>query len=640
MVAFKKHARRKTAELGILNLALFFSSGSNQKPRIVIGGIDLAVSGLKQNTAIKAVNLEEFVEQNGLTKISQTTISDAIVKDLGEKCTPFKIKMIQEMMSNIMDSSVPKKANLKAHQLFEKTSADQSPTDPITRPVPHISSAEQCTGEAVYVDDIPSIDGELLLFPVHSSEAHARIISVDYQNALKVPGVAGWVAAEDISGLNLWSINGTPEEPLFPENKVEYYGQIIGVVAAKTREAGKAAVSLIQVHYEKLPAILNIPDAIKEDSYFVAKSKLERLQDPELKTSPHKIVEGGIKLGGQEHFYLETHSAFAVPSKEKDEMVLYFTTQEPNTVQTQVCCVLGIPQNRIVVKTKRVGGAFGGKERCFVALMAAVAAKKLGLPCRFVLERPSDVATTGHRHEVQASYTVAYNEVGKITHAGFNCDFNAGFSNDLSVVWGHVLITRIDGGYTLQNFNATAVPRKTNLASSAPFRGFGGPEGCLIIEDAIEKIAHSLNVDPAVVRRTNLTRENDRLHHGDFPVQDDNLLRCWNECLEKSNYFVKKSEIDDFNKDLKNGALKRGISIIPIKFAPTIPTGFLNQASAFVRIYVDGSVLLSHGGVEMGQGLHTKMVQVASKVLKIPMSKIHIIETSTETNPNATATGK
>jgi len=258
-------------------------------------------------------------------------------------------------------------------------------------------------------------------------------------------------------------------------------------------------------------------------------------------------------------------------------------------------------------------------------------------PARFVLTREVDTSTTGHRHEARVNYQLSFNSSGRILKAGFDLSVNAGCSSDLSVTWVDTLLKRIDGGYTLSNFTGTGYALKTNMVSNTAMRGFGSPEGALIIEEGIESVAKALKKDPAIVRRENLTRKGDLLHHGSKTVPDDHLLACWDECIEQSRYWDMRKEVDQFNE--VNSTKKRGLAIVPIKFFPTIPVRMLNQAGAFVRVFVDGSVLLSHGGIEMGQGLHTKMLQVAAKELGVPMSRIYIADTNTDTVPNATATG-
>ena len=511
--------------------------------------------------------------------------------------------------------------------------AGQPDIDPIARPVPHIAGAQQCTGEATYIDDLPPVAGELVLIPVQSSVAHARITAIDVTEALKIEDVVAWISADDVPGRNLWG--PMEDEEVFPKDEILYFGQIIGVIAARSYRSGRKAASLVSVRWDLLPAITTLQQAIKQNSFYT-NVNLERRQT---ETEGEGSVSGQLWLGGQEHAYLETHQALAVPGREAEEMTLFINSQEPSSVHCQLSSVLNVPQNKIIVRTKRVGGGFGGKERCYVGLMAAVAAKKLRVPCRLILDRQTDFATSGHKHEVSASYDVQFKSTGKITKIRFDCDINAGCSVDLSTAWAEVLVLRVDGGYTLQDFSMRATPLQTNLVSNTAFRGFGGPEGCMLVEECIEHIALNTNLDPAQVRFLNLTRTGDLLHHSDIRVPDDNLYRCWQECLEMSDYYNQRAKVEEFNSDRNNGSTRRGISIIPMKFNPNMIVKFLNQGSAFVRIYVDGSVQLSHGGVEMGQGLHTKMVQLAAKVLGVPMGKIHITETSTETIPNATPTG-
>ena len=639
IIVYKKQAKRKTVELGVVNMALL-ANFENAVPHvsIVIGGVDLAVKQSTEGELIIASNVEKhLISIKDFPKSSTSALLKAIQLDFGKDQNQYKIQIISEMLTNIFKSE--KKWNLKSHQLFEKTSATQSMIDPITRPVPHISAAEQCTGEAEYTGDVPKLANELFLFPVHSTQSHAKIKSINTENALRVPGVVSWVSAQDVPGANIFAGAGPPDEHIFPEQDVHFSGQIIGVIAAVTPDAGKQAVSLVEVSYETKEALLSITDAVAKNSSFEI-SKLERIQDAELLKSTNKSFNGQIKLGGQLHIYMETHGAVAIPGKEKSEMIIYSSNQSISGVQKAVASALKVPQHKIVVKAKRIGGGFGGKEGPLITLITAVAAYKLGRPCRLALDRTSDVLSMGHRHETHADYEIGFDETGKITKAKFECNFNAGCSRDLSVPWGATLLNRLDGGYSLKNFEGKAYPRKTNLTSNTAFRGFGGPEGTAIIEECIERIAQITGKDPAEVRKINLTRENDLLHYGDTKVYDDNLLRCWEDCIKKSDYFEKRKEIETFNANPSNKNVRRGISIVPIKFAPFMPLKFLNQASAYVRIYTDGSILLSHGGIEMGQGLHTKMLQVASRVLKVPMEKFHLIETSTEININTTSTGK
>ena len=656
-VKFYKHARRKTVDLAIANMAVGWSlSGEGRLVdlRIVLGGVGLAVKECHQRPATRAKHLEDLLSQklNDLTSeeiclaVEQDLLTTEKSSDLEKMAfrvsliTGFVLKFVRSLTSTDGEAGSSVRA-IKSHNVYEKTPPDQPLLDPVTRPVPHLTSAEQCTGEAVYVDDLPVYEREVQLFPVSSTSAHARLVRVEVGAALAVPGVVGWISHSDVPGRNLWSLAPHPDEEIFPSDTVQYVGQIIGLIAAESEAAGKAGVEAVTVEYEELPAIVTVAEADRRHSIFgekfVHRKDVREKNNVRTSVTSGGTVRGVVRLGGQEHYYLEPHTALAVPEREKGEMTLFFSTQLPSTVQMGLAASLSLNMNRIIVKCRRAGGAFGGKERFFVALMAAVAAQRLERPARLVLSREVDNNTTGHRHETKAQYEVVHDDQGKILSSKFVFDVNAGMSVSNSDAWVSTLAKRVDSGYTLSKFESSGSAFKTNLTSNTAFRGFGSPEGALIIEDVIERIALSLNKDPALVREQNLTKVGDFLHHGTKPVTEDFLLRCWNECLDQSNYYQARQEIETFNA--LNKFKKRGIAIIPMKFFPTIPVNFLNQAGAYVRIYLDGSVLLSHGGIEMGQGLHTKMVQVAARVLSVDINKIHIIDTSTETIANTTPTG-
>ena len=641
IIVFCKQARRKTVELAVINMALYTNFTNNIKMTIiVIGGIDLAVKQCTLQDSSRAFNLEKlFTSKKSGFADNSAALLEAIKTDLGSKADQYKIGIIAEMLNDVM---VTKKTVLNkpsAHQLFEKVNTSQSPVDPITRPIAHLSAAEQCTGEAQFTDDIPNFVGELKLVPMHSTMANAKIVKLCRKDAMLVPGVVAWISAEDIPGLNMYANAGPPDTPILPKEDVNFHGMIIGAIAAETIEAGKEAVKLVKITYKSNPVLLTIAEAVEKDICIGDKSFIERNQDETLLKSATHSFDGKIKLGGQFHIYMEPQSAIAVPGTEKNELIIYAATQNATGVQKAIASALSIPMNKVIVKIRRLGGAFGGKEGALPSLIAAVAAKKLMRPCRMIFERTSDLIAMGHRHEVHAGYNVNFNDSGKITSAKIECDVNAGSFRDVSVVWSMFLAMRLDAGYTIKNFNVLANPRKTDLKSNTAFRGFGGPEGTCVMEECIERIAHLTGKDPALVRRENLTREGDLLHQGEGIICDDNLLKCWEQCLDQSNYFEMRKEVENFNNDPANKKIKRGISIIPCKFTPFIPAKFRSQGSAYVRIYIDGSILVSHGGVEVGQGLHTKMLQVASTILRVPIEKIHLVETSTETNVNATTTG-
>jgi xanthine dehydrogenase/oxidase len=652
-IFFEKQARRKTADLAVANIAIFaeFSSEKMSLVRVSMGGVEAAIKECKDESVPCAQQLANLLVNKNAADISRQMIEEAVLHDLsvcGKKISQYKAGVYRSFVLKFLDNlksentSEKRISTIRAHQLYQKIPPSLPEIDPVTRPIAHVSSAQQCTGEAKFVDDMPKLAHELYLYPVQSTEAHANFTIENLDKALAYPGVVSWISHKDIPPeRNLWSASETPDEEVFPISEVLHYGQVIGLIAAESKEAARAAAALVKVSYKKLEAIVTLDHAVKAGEKTIMGSAItfERYQDKASTKQAEFKLSGIISAAGQEHFYMEPHSALVVPSGEKEELTIYFTTQEPSSVQATVASVLGLPQNRIIVKCKRTGGAFGGKEKSIVAIMTAVAANKLGQPCRLILPRKVDIEITGHRHEIKSSYACGFTKEGKIEEANFETNYNAGFSMDLSALWGMILNMRIDGGYTLKNLRASAIPRRTNLVSNTAFRGFGGPEGALIVEDAIERIAEFLHVDPLEVRRQNITRIGDQLHYGSSTVQDDHILRCFEECLQMSNYEEHRKAIIAFNADPKNQQKRQGIAIVPMKFAPFVPVKSFNQGSAFVRIYKDGTVLLSHGGIEMGQGLHTKMLQVAAKVLRVSLDKFHLNDTSTETIPNAPPTG-
>ena len=662
VVYFEKQARRKTAELAVANIAIFAENndGHLKAVKISLGGVSAAFKSCEDQAVPSATRLSSLLE-NTLNP-SRQQIKEAILEDMGDAGNKNNYRaelftcLVQKFISSVVSDNelqVPTDP-FTAHQLFQKADPAIKDTDPVTRPTAHISAAAQCTGEARYIDDFPGGSQELHLYPVQSTVAHATF-RVDVQLALNHPGVVAWISAQDIpkEGRNLWHTGAAPGEEsddvVFPASETEHFGQIIGLIAAKTKAEAKAAAKLVQVHYlKRLKAVVTVEQSIETGTETILTPnheplKMARLQDKEQEKEDCFSLTGSISLAGQEHYYLEPHSALVIPSGEKQELTVHFASQGTSGLQSNIASVLGVPEHKVIVKCKRAGGAFGGKERCAVAIMAAVAANKLGRPCRLILEREVDVAITGHRHETKASYSFSFTKDGKISHSNVTCNYNAGFSRDLSLMWGNVLLSRLDGGYTLKNFSGEAIPRKTNLASNTAFRGFGGPEATLIVEDIIERIANQVDKDPMEVRKMNMTQKGDLLHHGTRKVQDDNLQRCFEECLKMSNYQEERIKIIAFNADPKNKSKRRGIAIMPTKFAPCVPLKTFNQGSAYVRIYKDGSILVSHGGTEAGQGLHTKMLQVAAKVLEVGMDRFHIFDTSTEitanTSPTAGSTG-
>uniref|UniRef100_A0A663MI95 Aldehyde oxidase 1 n=1 Tax=Athene cunicularia TaxID=194338 RepID=A0A663MI95_ATHCN len=512
----------------------------------------------------------------------------------------------------------------------------QSPQDPVGRPVMHQSGIKHATGEAVYVDDLPSVDGELFLAVVTSSRAHAKIVSIDTSEALKGPGVFDIITAHDVPATNEFYYSDDPEI-IFARNKVICVGQIVCAVVADSDDHAKQAAAKVKIEYEVLePVILTIAEAIQHNSFFEPKRKLEQGNVDRAFETVDNIIEGEIHIGGQEHFYIETQSVLVVPKGEDKEMDVYVSTQHPAIIQEMVAASLGVPANRIMCHVKRVGGAFGGKllKAGLLASVAAVAANKTSRAVRLILSRGDDMLITGGRHPFIGKYKVGFMKDGRIRAVDAKYYINGGCTPDESVLVAEVSLLKMDNAYKIPNLRCRAYACKTNLPSNTAFRGFGFPQSALVTETWITGVADKVGLSPEKIREINMYKENEQTHFKQ-KLDPQNLIRCWNECMEKSAYYSRKTAVNEFNK--QNYWKKKGIAIVPMKFPFGLGTRYLSQAAALVHIYTDGSVLLTHGGIEMGQGIHTKMIQVASRELNIPMSCIHFCETSTTTVPNACA---
>ncbi|XP_004627432.1 xanthine dehydrogenase/oxidase [Octodon degus] len=520
-------------------------------------------------------------------------------------------------------------------QLFQEVPPGQSEEDMVGRPLPHLAASMQASGEAMYCDDIPCYKNELSLRLVTSTRAHAKILSIDTSEAQKVPGFVCFLSAGDIPGSNVTGVFN--DETVFAKDEVTCIGHIIGAVVTDTREHAQRAAQAVKITYEDLPAIITIEDAIKNNSFHGTEQKIEKGDLKKGFAEADNVVSGEFYIGGQEHFYLETHCTIAVPKGESGEMELFVSTQNTMKTQSFVAKMLGVPANRIVVRVKRMGGGFGGKETRSTVLstVVALAAHKTGRPVRCMLDRDEDMLITGGRHPFLARYKVGFMKNGKIMALEVDHFSNSGNTMDLSESIMDRALFHMDNAYRIPNIRGTGRLCKTNLSSNTAFRGFGGPQAMLIAEYWMSEVAVTCGLPPEEVRRNNMYKEGD-LTHFNQKLEMFTLPRCWDECIASSQYHARRVEVDKFNKE--NCWKKRGLCIIPTKFGISFSIPFLNQAGALVHIYTDGSVLLTHGGTEMGQGLHTKMVQVASRVLKIPVSKIYISETSTNTVPNTSPT--
>ncbi|KAL6478496.1 hypothetical protein MHYP_G00143310 [Metynnis hypsauchen] len=522
-------------------------------------------------------------------------------------------------------------------QLYQAVPPGQSTDDMVGRPIMHLSALKQATGEAVYCDDIPQYENGLYLALVTSTKAHAHIKSIDTDDAMAVPGVVTFVSAKDLPGSNKTG-PAVYDETVFADNKVTCVGHIVGAIVADTQAHAQTAAKAVKISYEEIqPVIVTIQDAIASQSFYQPVRTIEKGNLAKGFHESDNILEGEIHIGGQEHFYLETNCTVAVPQGEDGEMELFVSTQSASKTQALVAKALGVPASHIVCRVKRMGGGFGGKESRSIILstVVAVAAHKVKRPVRCMLDRDEDMLVSGGRHPFFGRYKVGFKKNGKVMALDVTYYSNVGNSMDLSLSIMERALFHMDNCYNIPHIRGTGYMCKTNLPSNTAFRGFGGPQGMMVSESWISDVALCCGVPAEQVREINLYKQGEYTPFNQC-LEQFTIDRCWEECMSISDFHQRKARAELYNK--QHRWTKRGLSIVPTKFGISFTATFLNQAGALVHIYTDGSVLLTHGGTEMGQGLHTKMIQVASKTLGIPNSKIHISETSTNTVPNTSPT--
>ncbi|XP_056445090.1 aldehyde oxidase 6 isoform X1 [Gadus chalcogrammus] len=519
-------------------------------------------------------------------------------------------------------------------QGFQEVSGSQSEQDAVGRPVMHRSAPAQATGEAVYVDDTPPPQGELFLALVTSTRPHASILGVDVSAALRLPGVLDMVTHADIPGRKARSFMGYEEE-LLADKEVSCVGQLVCGVLADSRDRARRGAAAVRVRYQDLPdPVFTVEDAVQRESFFLPRRRIERGDVCKgLETADH-VHSGELRLGGQEHFYMEPQSVLVVPVGEETEFHVYVSSQAPTITQEAVAETLGVPSNRVTCHVKRLGGAFGGKvtKTSILAAITAVAAWKTGRAVRCILERGEDMLITGARHPVLGRYQVGFMEDGRITAADLQYYANAGNTVDESTLVVEKMVLHMDNAYNIPNLRGRAVACRTNLPSNTAFRGFGVPQAAAVVESMITDVALCLGRPAHQIREVNMYRGPSVTHYG-MRFDPENLWRCWEEVKGRVGLGPRLEALRSFNQDHR--WRKRGAALIPIKYGVAFSEAFLNQAAALVHVYKDGSVLVSHGGAEMGQGIHTKMQQVVSRELGVPSSKVYVSETSTASVPNS-----
>lgn len=501
----------------------------------------------------------------------------------------------------------------------------------------HESAKFHVSGEAIYIDDI-KVNNQLLHGYVYTSPvAHAKIKSYDLSEAQKIAGVHAILNYQDIPGHNQMG-PVFQDEVILAIDEVTFIGQAIFLIAAESEEIARQAAKLIKIEFKELPAILTIEDAIQNGVTVQPSRKIETGDIAEAFKNAKNIIEGELKVGGQEHWYLETQICLCIPQEGRD-MKVYSSTQNPSETQLLVAEALGLHKMNVEVEMKRMGGGFGGKETQgnHVAVWSAILADYTKKPVKIRLFRDEDQKMTGKRHRFLIKYKAAFDENGLISAVDFEQNADAGATSDLSMSILERAMLHAENSYYIPNMRIIGHAWKTNLPSNTAFRGFGGPQGIAAMETIIDRIARTLKKDAAEIRNTNFYAlfERNVTPYGQ-KIENNRLPKIWEQIIETSEYFARRKQVDEFNQ--KNEFFKKGLALTPIKFGISFTTAFLNQAGALVHIYNDGSVLVNHGGTEMGQGLHTKMRQIAAQELGIDYENVKVSATNTTKVPNTSPT--
>ncbi|XP_031281562.1 xanthine dehydrogenase 1-like isoform X2 [Pistacia vera] len=657
-----KQAHRREDDIAIVNAGMRVYLEEKGVELIVLdasiayGGVaPLSISASKTKEFIIGKNWTHELLQSAL-KILQTDI--VIKEDAPGGMVEFRRSLTLSFffkfflwVSHQMDGnksvreSVPS-THLSAVQPFHRPSVIGSQDYDIIKhgtsvgsPEVHLSAKLQVTGEAEYTDDTPMPSHGLHAALVMSRKPHARILSIDDSGARSSPGFVGIYFSEDVPGDNTIGPVVYDEE-LFASEVVTCVGQVIGVVVADTHENAKLAARSVHIEYEELPAILSIRDAIEAKSFHPNTEKRLNKGDVDICFQSGQcdiIIEGEVHMGGQEHFYLEPHSSFVWTLDGGNEVHMISSTQAPQKHQKYVAHVLGLPMSKVVCKTKRIGGGFGGKETrsALFAAVASVPSYLLNRPVKITLDRDIDMMISGQRHSFLGKYKVGFTNEGKVMALDLEIYNNAGNSLDLSLAILERAMFHSHNVYEIPNVRILGRVCFTNYPSHTAFRGFGGPQGMLIAENWIQRIAVELGKSPEEIREINFQGEGSITHYGQ-KLEFCTLAPLWNELKVSCDFLNARKEAEIFN--LNNRWKKRGVAMVPTKFGISFTLKLMNQAGALVHVYTDGTVLVTHGGVEMGQGLHTKVAQVAASAFNIPLSSVFISETSTDKVPNASPT--
>jgi len=506
----------------------------------------------------------------------------------------------------------------------------------VGKPIPHDSARGHVTGQATYIDDYVPVVGELFVELVGSPSARGQIKGIDTSKASQLPGVVTVLTAEDIVGENRFGIV-ISEEPVLAENSVHYVGQPVVVIAAESREAAARSRQLVHIEIKEQAPIFSIDEAIVQHQ-FIGPPRQIRRGDPDvaLDSAPHRL-SGTFLSGGQDQFYLEGQASIAYP-EEDGRVVVHCSTQNPTEIQQVVSEVLGIGQHEVVCICKRMGGAFGGKETqaAIPAVAAAMVAASTGRSARLILNKDDDMCWTGKRHPYQSAYDIGFDEEGRILAAKLDFYSNGGAFADLSTSVLERTMLHAENAYYIPNIEINAQVCRTNYPPNTAFRGFGGPQGMAVIENAMQEIAIQLQMDALDVRRINCYGKTERNITPYGQILRGNLLPDVFDQLERSSdYRGRVQTMAKFNVSSRTHL--KGIAMTPVKFGISFTTAFLNQGNALVNVYTDGTVQVSTGATEMGQGVNTKIRQLVADEFGLEVQRVRMMDTSTEKNNNTSA---
>jgi xanthine dehydrogenase molybdopterin binding subunit/xanthine dehydrogenase small subunit len=503
---------------------------------------------------------------------------------------------------------------------------------------PHESAHKHVSGTAIYVDDHAQSQGMLEVWPVCSPHAHAKILRRDVSAARLVPGVSAVLLAEDVPGLNdVGAVRH--DEILLADKEVLYHGHIVALVVGASQEICRAAAEKVIVEYEPLPSIFTIEEAIAAGSFHSDPNHIRRGDVGSALAAAPLTLTGELSLGGQDHFYLETNAAWG-ETGEDGTVFISSSTQHPSEVQHIVAHLLDLPMHSVVVECPRMGGGFGGKETqaAMLAALAALAATKTSRKVRVRFNRDQDMMITGKRHPFLGKFRAGFDATGLLLAAKVDLFSNGGWSLDLSRAITDRALFHLDNAYYIPNVEFSGRVVKTNLASNTAFRGFGGPQGMLVIEEILDRIARETGLPPEVVRARNLYRgtgDTNTTHYGQ-EIEDNRIQRVWQEVSESSDFASRREQLREWNSEHPHR--KRGLAITPVKFGISFTTTHLNQAGALVLLYQDGTAQVNHGGTEMGQGVYTNMALIAARELGLTIDRIRVMATRTDKVPNTSAT--